>query len=214
MSHDGGVHGSGLKSSDGSVGPLQTPLVDGTAPAEGPDFTDVYRAHFAYVIRALRRLGVREADLPDLAHDVFVVVHRKLSTFDPSRPMKPWLFGIAFRTALDKKRRHASFKESLSDDVGERHAATTPAADDLVAAREAHDVVMRALDALNDDQRAVFVMHELEGLSMPEICDVVDAPLNTLYSRLRLARDAFTTAVRCLSRPAHASDALTTGGAR
>jgi RNA polymerase sigma-70 factor, ECF subfamily len=208
MRHDGVVNG------DGSAEPPQIPLVDGTAPVDSPDFTAVYRAHFAYVIRALRRLGVREADLPDLAHDVFVVVHRKLSSFDPSRPMKPWLFGIAFRTALDKKRKHASFKESLSDDAGERNASPTPAADDLVAAREAHDVVMRALDALNDDQRAVFVMHELEGLSMPEICDVVDAPLNTLYSRLRLARDAFTTAVRCLSRPAAASDALSTGGAQ
>jgi RNA polymerase sigma-70 factor, ECF subfamily len=199
---------------DGSAEPPQTPLVDGTAPVDSPDFTAVYRAHFAYVIRALRRLGVREADLPDLAHDVFVVVHRKLSSFDPSRPMKPWLFGIAFRTALDKKRKHSTFRESLSEDAGERNASATPAADDLVAAREAHDVVMRALDALNDDQRAVFVMHELEGLSMPEIADVVDAPLNTLYSRLRLARDAFTTAVRCLSRPAAASDALSTGGAR
>lgn len=199
---------------DGSAGSPQTPVVDGSAPVDSPDFTAVYRAHFAYVIRALRRLGVREADLPDLAHDVFVVVHRKLSSFDPSRPMKPWLFGIAFRTALDKKRRHASFKESLSDDAGERHPSLVPAADDLVAAREAHDVVMRALDALNDDQRAVFVMHELEGLSMPEICEVIDAPLNTLYSRLRLARDAFTTAVRCLSRPGAASDAIATGGAR
>lgn len=182
--------------------------MDGAAPVEAPDFTAVYRAHFAYVIRALRRLGVREADLADLAHDVFVVVHRKLASFDPSRPMKPWLFGIAFRTALDKKRRHACFKESLSRDAGERDASQTPAADDLVAAREAHDIVMRALDALSDDQRAVFVMHELEGLSMPDVAEVIDAPLNTLYSRLRLARDAFSTAVRS-TRVAAA-----TGGAR
>jgi RNA polymerase sigma-70 factor (ECF subfamily) len=205
---------------DGSAGPPQTPAVDGTAPVDSPDFTAVYRAHFAYVIRALRRLGVREADLPDLAHDVFVVVHRKLSSFDPSRPMKPWLFGIAFRTALDKKRRHASFRETLADDAGETHAATTPTADAVVEAQQAHDVVMRALDALNDDQRAVFVMHELEGLSMPEIADVIEAPLNTLYSRLRLARDAFTTAVRCLSKPpvtaanGAAAPAGTLGGAR
>ena len=208
--HDERVNGSG----DGTGVPTQTPLVDGTASVEAPDFTAVYRAHFPYVIRALRRLGIREADLPDLAHDVFVVVHRKLSTFDPSRPMKPWLFGIAFRTALDKKRKHASFREALSADAGERDVSPAPAADALVEAREAHDVVMRALNALNEDQRAVFVMHELEGLSMPEICEVVDAPINTLYSRLRLARDAFTTAVRCLSRPAASADALATGGAR
>lgn len=208
----------GHSGSDGSAGTPQTPHVDGTAPVEAPDFTAVYRAHFSYVIRALRRLGIREADLPDLAHDVFVVVHRKLPTFDPSRPMKPWLFGIAFRTALDKKRRHASFKESLSDDAGERAASTsTPAADDLVAAREAHDVVMKGLDALNDDQRSVFVMHELEGMSMPEIASVIDAPLNTLYSRLRLARETFTSSVRALQSASPSrgtTPAAAVGGAR
>ena len=187
----------------------QTRAVDATAtweptleaPAAALDFTAIYRAHFPWVWRALRRLGIREADLADLTHDVFVVVHRKLPAFEVARPMKPWLFGIAFRVALDKKRRHSSFKEALGDDVGERHAtgafdSAIPAADELVAAREAHDTVMCALAALGAEQRAVFVMHELEGLSMPDIADVVEAPINTLYSRLRLAREAFVAAVR------------------
>ena len=142
-----------------------------------------------------------EADVADLTHDVFVVVHRKLPSFEVGRPMKPWLFGIAFRVALDKKRRHASFKESLGSDVGDAHATgafdqAIPPADELVAARQAHDTVMDALDTLGTDQRAVFVMHELEGLTMPEIATVIDASLNTLYSRLRLAREAFVSAVR------------------
>jgi RNA polymerase sigma-70 factor (ECF subfamily) len=166
------------------------------APAPPPAFVVLYREHFAYVWRSLRRLGIREADLPDLAHDVFVVVHRKLGDFDGSRPAKPWLFGICFRVALDKKRRHASFKESLVDSVDERAIAGERAADDVVEAREAHAAVMKALDVLDFDKRAVFVLHELEGMSMPEIAQIVDAPLNTLYSRLRLAREAFVAEVR------------------
>ena len=53
----------------------------------------------------------------------------------------------------------------------------------------------RALDELDMDGRAVLVMHDLEEYSMPEIAQVIDAPLNTLYSRLRLARKKFTAAV-------------------
>jgi RNA polymerase sigma-70 factor (ECF subfamily) len=98
--------------------------------------------------------------------------------------------------ALDKKRRHSSFKESLSDTAGDRAAASIPDGAVVVEQKEAHDVVMKALDELDLDKRAVFVMHELEGLSMPEIARVVDAPINTLYSRLRLAREAFVAAVR------------------
>jgi RNA polymerase sigma-70 factor (ECF subfamily) len=167
------------------------------APAQAPAFQALYRAHFDYVWHSLRKLGIREADLADLTHDVFVVVHRKLRSFDATRPAKPWLFGICFRVALDRKRKASSFRESLTDPVDlEKSASEFPAADDVASSRQAHDRVMRALDTLDFDKRAVFVLHELEGMSMPEIAALIDAPLNTLYSRLRLARDAFVAAVR------------------
>ena len=200
-----------------ALAPPQTAVVDGTLAADALDaapvrdasaraatssvsFVSLYREHFAYVWRALRRLGIRDADLPDLTHDVFVVVYRKLADFDATRPAKPWLFGICFRTALDKKRRHASFKERLSDSIDDHAIASVPDGAAVTEAHEAHATVMKALDVLDLDKRAVFVLHELEGLSMPEIANVVDAPLNTLYSRLRLAREAFVAEVRRLSR--------------
>ena len=65
----------------------------------------VYDEHFDYVWHTLRRLGVRAADLEDLAHDVFVAFHRTRATYDPSRPIRPWLFGIAFRVSSDHRRR-------------------------------------------------------------------------------------------------------------
>jgi RNA polymerase sigma-70 factor, ECF subfamily len=194
---------------DGSLSrPLPLPRAP-SAEAAGPTpaLQDIYRAHFGYVWRSLARLGVRDADIADLAHDVFVVVHRKLDDFDPRRPLKPWLFGICFRVALDKKRKASSHRETLTDDP--RAASSVPTSEELVAARQAHDQVMRALDHLDEQKRAVFVMHELEGLSMPEIAEIVDVPLNTLYSRLRVAREAFVAAVRADARPMR-----TRGGAR
>ena len=199
----------------------QTPTVDATAPldplqpapsarrlarAGGPRaavtepaplaeaFVAAYRAHFAYVWRSLARLGIAERDLPDVTHDVFVVVHRKLSAFDASRPLKPWLFGICFRTALDRRRKMSSWREALTDDVDA--VAEQPSALEVTSSRQAHEVVMTALSGLDLDQRAVFVLHELEGLTMPEIVAILDAPLNTLYSRLRLARERFVRAVQ------------------
>lgn len=187
----------------------QTPAMEAAAPAPNvlpalaatgrvaapleQAFVQAYRAHFSWVWRALARLGIRERDLPDVTHDVFVVVHRKLPDFDPGRPMRPWLFGICYRTALDRKRKMSHWRETPSDQL--EAVAPEPAPDEVTAARQAHALVLRALQSLELDQRAVFVLHELEGMTMPDIATIIDAPLNTLYSRLRLARAAFAAAV-------------------
>ena len=71
-----------------------------------------------------------------------------------------------------------------------------PAADDQLESRERRALVHAALQGIELERRAVFVMHDIDGLSMPEIAQVLDAPLNTLYSRLRLARAEFADAVK------------------
>ena len=169
-------------------------VLDDGAPA--PDFETVYAEHFGYVWHVLRRLGGRDRDLEDLAHDVFVIVYRALDAYDPSRPIRPWLFGIAFRVVSDYRRK-ASFRREVPHADREVHDPR-PSAHELVEAREARAVVHEALEALPLEQRAVFVMHELEGHSIPEIATGLDISLNTLYSRLRLARKRFTDAVRDL----------------
>ncbi len=89
-----------------------------TAPqvvAELPEFRDVYEAWFDYVWRTLRRLGVREADLGGATQEAFVVVYRRLSTFDASRPVGPWVAGITFRVAAQERRRARHRRERLTD---------------------------------------------------------------------------------------------------
>ncbi len=155
----------------------------------------VYRDELGYVWNSLRRLGVFEKDLQDAAHDVFVVVHRKLADYDPRRPLRPWLFGIAYRVALDVKRKaHVAREAQLPDfDAADERAIS---ADVRVEQREAKELVQEGLDALDTDRRAVMVLHEIEGHAIPLCAEILGVPVNTLYSRLRLARVDFTAAVR------------------
>jgi RNA polymerase sigma-70 factor (ECF subfamily) len=162
------------------------------------DFRAVYRAEVAYVCASLRRLGVRPADVEDMAHDVFVKVYRLLGDYDATRPLRPWLFGIALRTATDY-RRAARFRHEVAVAAPDRaHHGAAP--DEALAQREAHDLIVRALDTMDLDARAILTMHDLDDTPAPEIATVLGIPVNTVYSRLRLARAKFTRAARHLQR--------------
>ena len=165
------------------------------APPPTPSLTDIYVAEVRWLWRALWRLGVPERDLEDVAHDVLLVVHRKLGDFDPTRPLRPWLFGICFRVALDRRRKASIAREqpsSLPDRVVDSDGVDAFA---IIQRRQQQALVQAALSTLPLEQRAVFVLHELEGVAVADCTAVLDAPLNTLYSRLRLARVAFARAV-------------------
>lgn len=168
-----------------------------TAPA--PTFEQVYAEGFKHVWHTLRRLGVREADLEDAAHDVFVVAHRRLSTYDPTRPLKPWLSGIAFRYAADERRRLRHRVEELTPcESLEARACPRPSPEEHLSQDEQRARVQRALDALPMERRVVFVMCEIDQTPGPEVAFALGLPLNTVYSRLRLARQDFADAVRRL----------------
>jgi RNA polymerase sigma-70 factor, ECF subfamily len=178
-------------------GPAPTPDPDGL-PTPAPTLRAIFIADAPYVVHSLRRLGVRERDLEDLSHDVFLTVHRHLHEYDPARPIRPWLFGIAFRVALAYRRR-AGHQREVAHAVVEA-VDEGPAADEQLASREARRLVQAALEALEPDRRAVFVMHDLDGAAMPDIAAALAIPLNTGYSRLRLARKDFAAAVTRLRR--------------
>jgi len=157
-------------------------------------FAAAYDAEFEAVWLYLRRLGVPEADVEDAVHDVFVVAHRRYGTYDPSRPLRPWLLGIGFRIAAQWRRRHR-LEVTVAEPEPERlDDARSP--DEVVASREASRRLQAALAQLDIDQRAVVVMHDLNGIPVPEIAAALDVPLNTVYSRLRLGRAKITAALR------------------
>lgn len=160
-------------------------------------FQQIYEQEFGYVWRLIRRFGGRERDREDLAHDVFVAVHRSLERYDRARPLRPWLFGFVFRVVSDYRRK-AGFQREVP--VDEHHTASTPPeALDRLEAAERRALVAAGLERIPLDQRVVFVMHEMEGESVPEIARTLGISDNTCYSRLRLGRERFTRAVRAIA---------------
>ncbi|MCC7386032.1 MAG: RNA polymerase sigma factor [Deltaproteobacteria bacterium] len=158
------------------------------------DLSEVYQREFEHVWRTLRRFGVREAHLEDVAQEVFLVVHRRLPDFDKSRPIRPWLTGIAFKVAADHRGKASVRREHPSDHELEV-ADERPPPDELMIREEKRRLVHRALAMLDDDKRAAFIMHDLDGHTVPEIARALEVPLNTVYSRLRLARERFVRAI-------------------
>ena len=158
------------------------------------DFDEIYREHFPYVWRTLRRLGVASADLEDVTHEVFVVVHRRLADFDGRRPVKPWLFGIAYRLASeDRRRAHHRFELALPNLDPPAMGAQ---ADDLIDRDERRRLVLECLQALAIEQRAVLILLDIDGEAAADVAAAMSIPLPTVYSRLRVAREKFAAAVR------------------
>jgi RNA polymerase sigma-70 factor (ECF subfamily) len=175
--------------------PLQVATA-ATAGAGPRDFEAIFQQEFSYVWRTLGRLGIREADREDLANEVFFQVYRRLPSVDFDRPLRPWLFAFAFRIASSHRRlaRNRFEQSGGLPDV----ADAAPCADETLERRESQELVDRGLESLELDQRAVFVLHEIDGCAIPEIATALAIPLNTAYSRLRLARTRFATTVRRL----------------
>ena len=161
-------------------------------PAPDAEFAAAYREHHAFVWRILRHLGVPDLLIDDLVQDVFLVAYRRWDRFDPNSSLRSWLYGIARRVTADV-RRGARRREARLAAV--EAPDSPPGPEDMLAEAQAADFVDRFLAGLDDDKREVFVLAEVEHLSAPEIAAATGAKLNTVYSRLRLARALFDRAV-------------------
>ena len=164
------------------------------------DFRALYDAHFDFVWRALRRLGVRESDVLDSAQKVFLTAYFKLPEFEGRSRVSTWLFGIAQRVASDYRRSAPVRCEVVTDDL-EREAVAGNDADltnETDARRRAH-AAEAILNKLPAPQRTVFVLFELEEMSGQDIATLLNISVGTVRSRLRLARDTFRREVKRLS---------------
>jgi RNA polymerase sigma-70 factor, ECF subfamily len=191
----------------GSAGAAQTSCVTAAAaghaqPAEEPlprDFRGLFEAQGAYVWSTLRRLGVAEPDLEDVCHEVFLAIHRHWPEYDPGRPLRPWLFCFAYRKAKDYRRLSYRRHEEPSDGI-DRDSSGGAQPDEILEREQERQLVIRALQTLDLDKRAVLILHEIDGCPIPEAASALSIPVNTAYSRLRLARNQFAKAVRQLAR--------------
>jgi len=162
--------------------------------AATPSFPEVYRDYAAFAWRVLRRLGVREADVEDVCQEVFLVVHRKLPAFAQRSSLRTWLYAIAIRCASDYRRRAHVKREEPTSNLGD--ATIDPPQPASLAQRQARAVLDEILDTFDEPKRAVFVLYELEELTMAEVAEAVGCPLQTAYSRLHAARAELEAAVK------------------
>jgi len=164
----------------------------GGAPVE--DWSVFYDAHFDYVWRSLRRLGVRESALDDATQEVFVVALRRSGQFEGRSSIRTWLFGIALNRSRElarSERRRA--EDELPDylpDVSE------PDQEQRAMDTQALRLVYHALDELTEERRALLIMAEVEEMTAAEIAELLSIPVNTVYSRIRLARRDFEAALK------------------
>lgn len=181
-------------------GPLdqtRTVPVPAPAPAHPPPFREIFENEFGFVWNTLRRCAVPERDLEDVAHDVFVVVDRKLGDFDTMRPLRPWLFAIAYQTASDYRRRARHKRELLGEEPSEP-IDTAERADDRLERAEEDNLARRALGAVPEARRVVVLLHDFDEVPMQDVADALEIPLKTAYSRLRVGREELLRAARRL----------------
>ena len=173
------------------------------ATAKENAYRALFEAELQYVWNTLRYLGVREADVRDVAHDVFVTVFQRFDECDPSQPLRPWLFVIAYHAASNY-RRLARHRREVQTDALER-ADEGQNVEELMDSRRQIALLLQALEGMAMEKRAVLVMHDMDGVAVPQIAEALSIPLNTAYSRLRLARRELENKLRSL---------LDEGGAR
>jgi RNA polymerase sigma-70 factor, ECF subfamily len=161
-----------------------------TSPRPCP-LEQLYREYFSFTWRALRALGVPRASLDDAAQELWVVVHRRLASFEGRSKAKTWLFGIAVNVARNQRRQ--ARRHPPMDIPRSELRSPEPDAESLREGREAWRRVESFLETLDDERREVFVSCLLEGLSASEVAELTGLGVLIVYNRVRSLRRSFRT---------------------
>ncbi len=187
------------------------PPSDQPATVPVPEFRAVYDAWFEEVSRWIRALGGLDADRDDIVQEVFLVVRRRLSSFDGVN-MAGWLYRITRRQVRDFRRRswvkHIFNRRSVGEPDHLAHGGGGPAA--ALEHKDAQRVLQTILGKMKEDRRSAFVLFEIEGLSGEEIARIQSVPLNTVWTRLHHARREFFALAAKFQRGQRGKDISTT----
>ncbi len=157
---------------------------------------DAFDSELDYLFATLRRLGADAREIEDLAQEVFVVLHRNWSNLDTTRPIRPYLFGVAFRVVCAHRRRRVREIPHAALEVEERRVGP----EGLVQDKESLALLMAALERVPLVRRAVLVMHELDGVAIADVATSLSISRFGAYARLRKGRKELAAAVRRLSK--------------
>jgi RNA polymerase sigma-70 factor (ECF subfamily) len=153
-----------------------------------PPFREVYEENVELVVRTLRRTGVPASAIDDVAQEVFLAVHRALPTWEGRSSLRTWIYRVARNAALNHgrsaRRRPDGAPTAGADEIA--HGSADPEA--IASTHQALAALQSLLDRIDEPKREVLALIDLEELSAPEVAELLAIPLNTVYSRLRLAR--------------------------
>jgi RNA polymerase sigma-70 factor (ECF subfamily) len=166
-----------------------------TAPATVPSFQVLYTEYFDFVWASARRLGVDQHAIDDVVQEIFIVIHSKLHTLEQPAALRSWIYSVVRRTVSNhhRSRRARGGVSTIGVDSEFESSEPTP----LEATQKNADLELLAklLAELDEPKREVFALVELDELTVPEVAEALEIPLNTAYSRLRAARVAFEAAL-------------------
>jgi RNA polymerase sigma-70 factor (ECF subfamily) len=151
-------------------------------------FPDLFRDHFDFVWRAMRSFGVPDVAIDDAVQDVFISVHRRLPDFEGRSSLSTWIYSIAYHTAQNYRR---GAKRRAAVPLEAELVSPAPGPGERLASAQAGRFVLACLDRMAPERRDVFVLCVLEELTAPDAAEILQVKLNTVYSRLRLAREDF-----------------------
>jgi RNA polymerase sigma-70 factor (ECF subfamily) len=157
------------------------------------DFHEMYDAHFDFVWRSLRLLGIDDESVEDAIQDTFTVASRQLAHFEGRSTLRTWLFAILHRVAANYRRtrkRKQSRLEPWADMAG-----SEPGPDAHAEAVEAARLIERFCASLEPDRRALFVLAVLEGLPASEVAETLGLPVTKVYARVHALRDGLRSAL-------------------
>jgi RNA polymerase sigma-70 factor (ECF subfamily) len=159
------------------------------AERERMSFEEIYERYFEFVWRSLRLLGVRKESLDDAMQDVFGAVSRQLPEFEGRSSLRTWVFGIAQYTAANH-RRSVRRKSAPLDPLDDGLRSLEPSPDAYTEAKQVADLILVFCAELDEGRRTVFVLGLLEDVPPAEIAELLQIPVNTVYSRIRTLRQA------------------------
>jgi len=162
-------------------------------PAAGspaPPFQAIYKQYLAFVWSSARHLGAGTDIVDDVVQDVFIVIHSKLATLQRPEAMRSWIYGIVRRTVSDYRRSRRT-RDAAGANLGAEPKSREPSPLDIAERNADLELLESVLAELDEPKREVFVMVEVLEMTVPEVVHALEIPLNTAYSRLRLARQSF-----------------------
>ncbi len=163
-----------------------------------PTFAEIYRTYFGFVWSCTRRLGVTEAELDDVVQEVFIVINAKLATLEQPESLRSWVYGIVRRTVSTHRRAKRAKVAYTAEYVArpEMQYPQLPSPQQLAEQSDQVRLLWSLLEKIDPAKREVFVLAELDEMTAPEIASAIEVPLNTVYSRLRAARQELEEALQ------------------